>query len=163
MKVRLTFEWNFPNDRFSDVLQRLIATHGRLSRAEAAELAHLAPNSFSRTFHRMCGRSYRSVQLEIRMRIAACFLQQTHLDVSEIAAGLGYAEISKFHQAFRRFYGYPPATFRKRRRRKGYYFILELNGVLEAHCKVVLSQLSSDARRHRKCGHRKKQTASLLS
>jgi AraC-like DNA-binding protein len=79
------------------------------------------------------------------MRIAACFLQHTHLEVSEIAEVLGYAEVNKFQQAFRRFHNCPPVAFRNRCGRKVRYFILGMNGVVQGECKVIWSpELNTD-------------------
>ena len=139
MKLRLTFELDFPDDRFAKVLQRLITTNGRLSRREAAAMVHLTENSFSRTFREIHGRSYRQLQLEIRMRIAACLLKHTSLDIGELSAFLGYEEVRKFQLAFRRFHGQTPTTFR-RSGRSARHFLLKVNGALQADCRIVLSR-----------------------
>jgi AraC-like DNA-binding protein len=139
VKLRLAFELDFPDYRFSKVLHQLIATNGRLSRREAAAMVHLTENSFSRTFRETHGRSYRHLQLEVRMRIAACLLKHTSLDVSAISAFLEYQEVRKFQEAFRRFYGKSPTTFRRSGRAPD--FILRINGVLHADCRIVLARL----------------------
>ena len=140
MKLRLIFELDCPNDRFGEVFQRLIRTFGRLPRHEAATIMHLTDSSFSRSFRQMHGRSYRTVQMEFRMKIAACILQNTGLAVHEISSLLGYAEVSKFHQAVHRFYGCPPTAFRKEKRQNRRLFILKINGTIQAVCKIVLPQ-----------------------
>ena len=138
MKLRLIIELDCPNDRFAKVLQQLMATNGRLPRREAAAIMNLTESSFSRSFRQMFGRSYRIVQMEFRMRIAACILQNTGLAVHEISAFLGYAEVSKFQQAFRRFHGSPATAFRKQKREDRRFFILKVNGTLQVVCKIVL-------------------------
>lgn len=140
MKLRLAFELDFPDYRFSKVLHQLIATNGRLLRREAAAMVHLTENSFSRTFRETHGRSYRQLQLEVRMRIAACLLKHTSLDVSAISAFLEYQEVRKFQKAFRRFYGRSPTTFR-RSGRPAPHFVLKIDGVLHADCQIVLARL----------------------
>src|SRR5262249_8739462 len=105
-------------------------------------MVHLTENSFSRTFRETHGRSYRHLQLEVRMRIAACLLKHTSLDVSAISAFLEYQEVKKFQDAFRRFYGKSPTNFR----RSGGpppHFILKLNGVLHVDCKIVFARLGA--------------------
>ena len=143
MKLRLIFELDFPNDRFAKVLQQLVTTYGRLSRREAAAILELTDSSFSRSFRQMYGRSYRTVQTEIRMRIAACIVRHTGLPVHEISTFLGYAEVSKFQQAFRRFHEYPPTAFRKQTRQNRRFFIIKINGTLQAVCKIVLPRTVS--------------------
>lgn len=105
-------------------------------------MAHMTESSFSRTFRRIHGRSFRSLQIEVKMKVAGCLLQHTDLDVSEISAFLGYAEVNKFQQAFRRFHRTSPTVFRSSKRRKARTFTLKIDGgVLQADCKLVLDSL----------------------
>ena len=59
------------------------------------------------------GTSYR-VELEgLRRELAARYLADTGLSVSETAARLGYADVAAFGHAFRRWYGQSPGRWQR--------------------------------------------------
>ncbi|MFC7451239.1 AraC family transcriptional regulator [Rhodococcus daqingensis] len=68
--------------------------------------------------HRLAaeGTSFRALLDEVRERLAEELLVAGGLPVAEVARRLGYAEVSSFSQAFRRWKGMSPRAFRDRRR-----------------------------------------------
>jgi AraC-like DNA-binding protein len=60
------------------------------------------------------GTSFQRLVDESRFEIARQMLEDTSLDVMEIAASLGYARASAFTRAFRRWSGTTPALWRLR-------------------------------------------------
>ncbi|MEU4414770.1 AraC family transcriptional regulator [Nocardia salmonicida] len=67
--------------------------------------------------HRLAveGTSFRALLDEVRERLAEELLVAGGLPVAEVARRLGYAEVSSFSQAFRRWKGLSPRDFRTRR------------------------------------------------
>lgn len=61
---------------------------------------------------RMEGHAFRQVANEVRFEIACELLQNTDMEVSQIAAVLRYSEPSAFTRAFRRWSGQAPSAWR---------------------------------------------------
>ena len=60
---------------------------------------------------------YFPVELEgLRRELAARYLADTRLSVSETAARLGYADVAAFGHAFRRWYGQSPGRWQRSHR-----------------------------------------------
>jgi AraC-like DNA-binding protein/mannose-6-phosphate isomerase-like protein (cupin superfamily) len=88
---------------------------GRLSLAEAAAEAHLAPAYFCRAFKARFGQSpiaYHEVQ---RLQAAQRLLATSALSCKEVALRLGYADLSTFSKALKRATGRSPSRFRPTR------------------------------------------------
>ncbi len=72
-----------------------------------------------RTLHRELARSFRtyhSIADEVRFAFAKRLLNDTGMSLTEIAAELGYSELSAFTRAFARSFGTCPSAWRGRRR-----------------------------------------------
>ena len=89
-----------------------------------AQLAHSAPSlqaiarivgTSERTLQRRLGedgRSFRDVVDEVREKLARTYLNELGLSLGEVAYRLGYAEVSAFLRAFKRWTGLTPSQFR---------------------------------------------------
>jgi AraC-like DNA-binding protein len=94
------------------VLARNLA-NGRVSLDEAA----IALQTSTRTLQRRLGehrRSFQSVLDEVRLHAAENLLRDASVSLTQIAFLLGYTEQSTFHNAFRRWTGQSPGTWRRR-------------------------------------------------
>lgn len=101
----------------------------KVSEAIRAQLVNGAPNLWRtaekvgtsvRTLQRRLdalGVTYRVLVGELRVEEASRLLRRTDLDVSTIAAKLGYADATAFSRAFRRQVGQTPKEFRQARSR----------------------------------------------
>jgi AraC-like DNA-binding protein len=65
------------------------------------------------------GLAYRDLVQEARLRLALHYLERTDTDLTEIAFLLGYAELSAFAHAFRRWTGCGPGLHRRTHRARG--------------------------------------------
>lgn len=86
-------------------------------RCTTADIARLF-SMHVRTLHRHLhahGTTFRALADEGREEIARQLLQDTSMDVNQIALALNYADDSAFSRAFRRWTGVPPARWRARR------------------------------------------------
>ncbi len=85
----------------------------RVTVAELARLAGLAPAHFTALFKQKTGSS--PVRFLIRMRIhQACqLLQADHLSITEIARTLGYKDPFFFSRQFKLVYGTTPRNYRR--------------------------------------------------
>jgi AraC-like DNA-binding protein len=63
------------------------------------------------------GATYRMLLDDARKEVAEWYLVRTHEPIEAIADRLGYADASNFSRSFRRWFGTPPAKFRKHRRK----------------------------------------------
>ncbi|MFZ3184224.1 MAG: AraC family transcriptional regulator [Pseudomonas sp.] len=95
---------------------RLLGSPGRLpGMQEVAQQFNLS----SRTLRRRLldeGSSFRQLLEEVRQTLAEELLAIGGLTLEEIAERLGYAEVSNFIHAFKRWKGLPPHQYRQRRR-----------------------------------------------
>lgn len=91
-------------DRLEDHVPSLQEVAGRLAVSERTLRRRLRAHDTS----------YTEILQQVRQDSAARALLCSSLTVDEIAAMLGYTETANFRHAFRRWFGYPPQTFRLR-------------------------------------------------
>lgn len=102
-----------PDPRIAHVLQQLHRHPAkRLSLPEAAELANLSPDHFSRLFKSHVGASFRQYSLDVRLDRARHLLEETTLTVSEIAQSLGYDDVFLFSRQCKAHFGSAPTHLR---------------------------------------------------
>jgi AraC-like DNA-binding protein len=62
--------------------------------------------------------SYNDLQTDVRKTLALNLLENESMALAEIAFSLGYAEVSAFNHAFRRWVGQTPGEYRRVRARE---------------------------------------------
>lgn len=90
---------------------------GFLSLKQVAERLHLS----ERTLQRQLAKEQTSFQLlvaEVRRKQAEFLLKQQHLSIEQIAERLGYADISHFSRAFKKWTNVTPKFYREVERHK---------------------------------------------
>jgi AraC-like DNA-binding protein len=105
-------------DQFPDQVRSVLRTALLTGHGDASHIAALF-SMHSRTMSRRlvaCGTSFQALVDECGLELARQLLQFSDLDVSRIAAALGYADASAFTRAFRRWTGTTPARWRAGRR-----------------------------------------------
>lgn len=93
------------------VMQRLASP---LTLADAAAVAGLSPEGFSRFFRRMTGRTFVGWLHEVRIGHACRLLLSTDRPVIEIAIDSGFGNLSNFNRVFRRLRRCTPRDLRRR-------------------------------------------------
>lgn len=107
-------ERQFPRNGFAgEIRDRLLRTPGHIPDMEtiSAEL-HIT----SRTLRRHLtaeGATFRALLEEVRSTLATELMLKARLSHAEIAERLGYADVTTFIEAFRRWKGMPPSAFRR--------------------------------------------------
>jgi len=76
----------------------------------------ISPGYALEAFRKLYGMSPRQYLSDLKMREAKALLQQSHLGLKEIAARLGYAELSHFSRQFKRWTGLSPQHYRQTHR-----------------------------------------------
>ncbi|MCB8820586.1 AraC family transcriptional regulator [Microvirga rosea] len=102
---------------FSDDIRRLLRTRLMSAGCSAENMARLLAvhrRTLSRRL-KVSGQGYRSMTNEIRFELARQLLEETELQLGEIATALGYSEPSAFTRAFRRWSGQTPTAWRAER------------------------------------------------
>ena len=79
---------------------------------EMADLCHLSPSYFSRTFNKETGESFVNYISSRRIQLAKELLLETGKSISQIAEEVGYDNISHFTAVFKRTEGIPPSVYR---------------------------------------------------
>ena len=80
----------------------------------AARIAFTSPGNLSRLFRQRHGLSFKAHLQKLRMEKAAELLASTGLPITTIARRVGYRDVSRFGQHFRRHYKTLPREWRKR-------------------------------------------------
>lgn len=83
---------------------------------EPAEMAGMTETSFSRFFKKNTGNTFSRYLSELRMAKACELLDRSELAVTEIAAEVGYENLSNFNRTFRELRGMAPRRYRQFRR-----------------------------------------------
>ena len=97
-------------------VKEFIASHYMrdISLQELADMVCMAPDSFSRFFHKKTGHTPNRYLIDYRLGIAARMLLTTQLSVSEIGFSCGFNTLSHFNRLFRESKGCTPSEFRER-------------------------------------------------
>lgn len=103
-----------------DPLQRAIAhlafrLHCPLKLTEvASKIAFTSPGNLSRLFRQQHGLSFQAYLQRLRLEKAAELLRTTKLPIARIAKRVGYRDVSRFGQHFKRLHGHSPGEWRRR-------------------------------------------------
>lgn len=84
-----------------------------ISMKEMADLCHLSPSYFSRTFNRETGESFANYINRRKIALAKELLRETNKSISQIAEETGYINISNFIAVFKRMEGVTPSVYRQ--------------------------------------------------
>ena len=80
---------------------------------ELAEKKYFMNASYlSRLFKAKCGKTFSKYLIEYRLEKSRELLEKTILKVSDIAAHVGYNDVSHYIQSFRKVYGVTPEQYR---------------------------------------------------
>ena len=81
--------------------------------SDAARVASMSENAFSRYFAQRTGKTFSSYIQELRLQKAARLLIEKKISVTEICYECGYNNISNFNRQFLNYYHMSPALYRK--------------------------------------------------
>ena len=118
---RLSAQGETTESQLPDPLQRTVAHLGfslhrplRLDEV-AATVAFTSPGHLSRLFRRHYGCGFQRYLQDLRLYKAAHLLHESRLPVQGIARRVGYADVSRFGQHFRRRFSQSPGEWRRTR------------------------------------------------
>ena len=106
------------SDRVRRVLRTVIVT-GHFSADEVAELFSMHRSTLTRHLNEL-GTNFQDLLGEVRFEIARQLLEDSSMEIIEIASLLGYSNASAFTRAFRRWSSMTPAGWRKMAKRELY-------------------------------------------
>ena len=95
-------------------LLRATVPAGQYSMARVAELLSMHRRTLNRRLD-ACGTTFQTLVEEVRFGIARQLLEDTDLPLSQVAATVGYSDVSAFTRAFRRWSGTSPGAWRRTR------------------------------------------------
>ena len=100
--------------RLCDVLNWIVANlENNISLNEAAGIAQMNPNAFSRFFSLRTRKSFSEFVKELRLQKAAKLLIESELPVTHICFECGYNNISNFNRQFLNYYNMNPVKYKK--------------------------------------------------
>jgi AraC-like DNA-binding protein len=104
--------------RDAQIAAALAAIHAEPERswtlAGLARRAGLSRSVFAERFHAQLGVPAMAYLARWRLQLAARWLRETRMSVSEIQDRIGYASAATFHRAFKREHGLAPTAYRRR-------------------------------------------------
>jgi AraC-like DNA-binding protein len=115
---RLAEQTMSTNQPEGDPLQRAVAhlafrLHCPLKLTEVAgEIAFTSPGNLSRLFRQQHGLSFQAYLQRLRLEKAAELLRTTKLPIARIAKRVGYRDVSRFGQHFKRMFEATPVEYR---------------------------------------------------
>lgn len=95
------------------VIARMRPADGALSLCDMADIAHLSPFHFSRTFRRVTGVAPGEFYTAMRLEKAKRLLLTTSLSVGEVCFEVGYESLGTFTTRFTRLVGVSPGRMRR--------------------------------------------------
>lgn len=102
------------DERLNKVYHYTLANfRSRITLAEIAEVAGLAPNSFCRYFKARMGKSYFRFLLEIRVGDTQKLLNSPDLTIQEVGRQSGFSNNADFHKNFKQLTGKTPLTYQR--------------------------------------------------
>jgi AraC-like DNA-binding protein len=105
-----------PNEtaRMNKIIGFVIKNFGReILLSEAADIANMAENSFSRYFSQRTRKSFTGFVNEVRLNHASKLLIETPKSITEICMECGFNNLSNFNRQFRKVYQKSPLNFKK--------------------------------------------------
>ena len=80
--------------------------------AKAAAVSNFSPGHFSRMFRQLTGCSFTQYLINYRLEMAAKYLSEGEMKISEIAVSCGFNNLSYFTRAFAEKYGMTPRKYK---------------------------------------------------
>jgi AraC-like DNA-binding protein len=88
---------------------------GPLTRDEVARACNMSYGYFSKIFHQKTGYTFTDLLNKFRVEKACSLLDETNLNINQVALECGFADQSYFSKVFRRYYGSSPLAYRRRK------------------------------------------------
>ena len=85
---------------------------------DAAEAVSLSPKYLSRIFKENIGVGFNEYRLKVKMREAKALLENTGMNIDQIAYKIGYQNTESFTRLFKELAGQTPTEYRKKRKTK---------------------------------------------
>lgn len=103
------------SDRMNRVLNFVMKNfHQEISLRDAADLANMSGNSFSRYFRLRNRKTFISFVNEVRLSHASKLLVENNATIVEICFECGFNNLSNFNKQFKKFYKASPSAYKKR-------------------------------------------------
>lgn len=100
--------------RFEDVFQIIENNYAeKISLKELADSVNISACHFCRTFKQITGKTTTDYINGVRLEKAVCFLEQTNLNITEIALKCGFDSVNYFSRLFRKYYNTSATKFRE--------------------------------------------------
>ncbi|WP_153797378.1 AraC family transcriptional regulator [Foetidibacter luteolus] len=101
------------SDRLSEVYKHINNNYfNDISLEDISRIANLTPTAFCRLFKQRTNRHFVEYLNEVRISNACRFLQETTLNISEVAFQCGYKTLSNFNKIFKKTTGLSPKEYR---------------------------------------------------
>jgi AraC-like DNA-binding protein/mannose-6-phosphate isomerase-like protein (cupin superfamily) len=97
----------------TDILIYLESNYRSVTLESAANHFHFHPNYLSRVLKNVLGQSFIKLLIEIKMKKACIFLENTDFPIGRIVAEIGYTNLKFFYDKFKEQYGMTPAQYRQ--------------------------------------------------
>lgn len=108
---------NYPNEthkKISEIADFINKNfNNKLSLNKLADQFNYSPTYLSKTFKKVTGFSFVEYKNNVRIKEASKLLQQSNLNITQIACQVGYNNLTHFGRIFKKISGYSPLEYRK--------------------------------------------------
>lgn len=101
-------------DRVKGILRRNLTEP--ISFEDVAALLAISPQTLRRRLHDELGQGFQEIRDSVRRDMAIQLLEKSELTMEDIGSAIGFAEVSTFYRAFKRWSGFAPGHFRATKR-----------------------------------------------
>jgi AraC-like DNA-binding protein len=102
------------SERMDTVMKFILTNFGsNITLADAAKVANMAENSFSRFFKQRTRKTFTNYVIELRLNHAAKLLIENNMPIVDICYECGFNNLSNFHRYFRMMHSISPLNYRK--------------------------------------------------
>ena len=117
MKKTSALGKRIPRDERIKQLTRILRERPQLRLQQLSEIANLSASRLQHLFKQETGRSIGSYTKEIQLTIVRDLLLHSRKSLKEIGQSVGVPDTANLGRHFKRRFGYPPASYRRRFRR----------------------------------------------
>lgn len=103
-----SFHWD---NQFANILRFLETHYETLTVEDLAVRFGYSTRQIIRIIHSVTGKSFSQIQTELRMQKAARMLTSRTASMEDISAEIGFANLSSFYRAFKKFYNCTPKEY----------------------------------------------------
>lgn len=107
-------EPTFKKAIISEILSFMEQNYQAMTLEQTAEKFHFHPNHLTRLLKTNLGKTFIELSHQLKIKNACTLLENTDLNIDQIANKVGYTNITFFYKSFKKIHGVTPAEYRNK-------------------------------------------------